>query len=355
MTKKPAPTVDDEFTRWALEAARRVADKNAPPIAAGTRTGQRLRGVSALVDAQGVTRMTWVKTGRVEDDPDAFLQLYREALDDYPVKRVKSARAPKCDTKDLLAVYPMGDPHIGMYSWAPETGANFDTKIAESRLVAAVDHLVEVAPACEQALIINLGDFFHADNNSGVTTRSGARLDVDGRWAKVLAVGLRTLHRCIDRALQKHKRVRVICEIGNHDDHSSVMLALALNERYRNEPRVQIDTSPSPFHWHEFGQCLIGTTHGNGPKLEKLGGIMAHDQPEAWGRTQHRLWYVGHFHHQRVLELPGCTVEVFRTLAPRDAWANQAGYRSGQSMVCDVLHRDYGRECRHEIGIGRLQ
>lgn len=332
---------------------RVVAAQDPDKHNAGAPPGYALRGVSTLRRNEN-GNLQWIKTGRLQDDPAMFLDLFKAALKERPIARVTRTKSPRIDTKDLLAVYPMGDPHIGLLSWKPETGQNFDTTIAETRLVGAVDHLVEVAPACEQALIINLGDFFHADNSQGVTMRSGHVLDVDGRWARVLAVGLRIMHRCIDRALQKHKRVRVICEIGNHDDHSSIMMALALNERYRNEPRVEIDTSPAAFHWHEFGRVLIGTTHGNGPKLDKLGGIMAHDQAEAWGRTLHRYWYVGHFHHTRVMEQPGCTVEVFRTLASRDAWATASGYRSGQSMVCDVLHRDYGRDCRHEIGIGRL-
>jgi hypothetical protein len=247
----------------------------------------------------------------------------------------------------------MGDPHLGMYAWAAETGQDFDLQIAEHNLVAAVDHLVGLAPRAKQALIVNLGDFFHADNKQGTTT-GGTRLDNDTRWGKVLGVGIRTMRRCIDRALQKHEKVRVVCEIGNHDDHSAVMLAIALEMYYEREPRVEIDTSPAKFHWYEFGANLIGITHGDTARFSELGGVMACDQPEAWGRTKHRYWYCGHVHHDSVKELHGVTVETFRTLAPKDKWHADKGYRSGQDMKLDVIHRLHGRQTRHVVGIRQL-
>ena len=104
----------------------------------------------------------------------------------------------------------------------------------------------------------------------------------------------------------------------------------------------------------EFGRNMIGVTHGHNTKPAALPGIMATDHPEAWGRTSHRYWYTGHIHHQTVYEFPGCTVETFRTLAARDAWHHAKGYRSGRSMVCDVLHRERGRIMRHEVGVEEL-
>jgi hypothetical protein len=248
----------------------------------------------------------------------------------------------------------MGDPHLGMFAWAQETGQNFDLKIAEANLVGAVDHLVGLAPPAEEALIINLGDFYHTDNQTNRTARSGHALDVDSRWSKVLGVGIRAMRRCIDAALKKHARVTVICEIGNHDDHSSVMLAHCLSQFYERDPRVTVDVSPAKFHWYRFGRNLIGTTHGDTAKPDRLPAVMACDRPKDWGETEHRYWYTGHVHHDSLKEYPGCIVETFRTLAPGDAWHRGQGYRSGQDMKCDVLHREFGRINRHVVGIRQL-
>lgn len=342
----PARTIRDARIR-----AQQQDSGNVPVIP----EGHRVLGVSTLVDGNGAVTGQWIKTK--EEGADRIEQLI-EAVEGIalPFKGAsKPTRAPTATRSDLLTVYPMGDPHIGMLSWFEETGANFDLEIAEASLVAAVDRLVNLAPPTEEALIINLGDYFHSDNSTNRTLRSGNALDVDSRWPKILRVGIRTMKRCIDRALLRHKMVRVVCEIGNHDDHSAIFLALCLEQLYEREPRVTIDTSPARFHWHRFGKCLIGITHGDNVKPERLPGIMAATQARDWGETEHRYWYTGHVHHDTLKEYPGCTVETFRTLAARDAWHAGAGYVSGRDMKCDVLHRDHGRILRHTVGFNTLE
>jgi hypothetical protein len=319
----------------------------------GAPGGYALRGASTLLDAEGNVVQQWVKTARDRSPADIVAEV-RAALKAKPIRARGRIAAPRGCSKDRLVVYPMGDPHIGMLSWHAETGSDFDLRIAERELCAAVDALVDLAPPAAQALIANLGDFFHADSQAGTTT-GGTRMDMDSRWSKVFRAGVALLVRCIDRALQKHGQVRVVCEIGNHDTNAAMMLAICLDHHYRSNPRVEIDTGPGKFHWLEFGKCLLGVTHGDTVKLPALPGIMATDQAAAWGRTQHRYWYTGHIHTQKVFEYPGCVVESFCTLAPRDAWNNGQGYRSRQSMVCDVLHREHGRVLRHEIGIEQLR
>jgi hypothetical protein len=351
------------------EARRRAAKAGYSPahdMESEVPDGFSVKGVSTYYkvapDGSRVPVAQWVKTKADEEHRFAvMLDAMQEAL--APVRGAADPieqRLPEVPRTvhapaDLLVVYPMGDPHLGMYSWAAETGNDFDLDIGEALLFAAADQLVDVAPPADQALVINLGDFFHSDNNSNRTSRSGHALDVDTRWAKVLAVGIRVMRRIIDRALEKHRIVRVINEIGNHDDHSAVMLSLALGAYYEREPRVEIDMSPERFHWHRFGKNLIGVTHGDGCKITKLPLLMAHDRPEDWGECPHRRWYTGHVHSDRSFEDGGVTVETYRTLAGRDSWTHASGYRAGRDMKCDVLHRERGFLTRHIAGIEQLE
>jgi hypothetical protein len=316
--------------------------------------GFHVKGVSTLYGANGEVKGQWVKSKKDEDLKLTLLMDAVQKLAEPFAGKSTKVKEPVNTEADLLCVYPMGDPHLGMYAWAEETGEDFDIEIAERNLVGAVDQLVGLAPKSDEALIINLGDFFHSDTSDNRTRRSGNPLDVDSRWAKVLSVGIRTMRRCVDRALKKHRIVNVVCEIGNHDDHSAIMLALCLQQYYENNPRVNIDTSPDNFHWYRFGENLIGITHGDGTKARDLPGIMANDRKEDWGQTSFRYWYTGHIHHDTLKEYPGCIVETFRTLASRDAWHHNAGYRSGRDMKCDVLHRKYGRINRHTVGIRQI-
>ncbi len=317
--------------------------------------GFHVDGISQLRDAEGRIKQQWVKS---KADKESRIALLMDAVQRIaePFRGASELVAPPThNNADLLSVYPMGDPHIGLFAWAQETGdSDFDLRIAETHLVAAVDRLVMLSPPSEQALILNLGDFFHADDQSARTKRGGHALDVDSRWAKVLSVGIRIMRRIIERALEKHDRVRVINEIGNHDDHSSIFLGVCLAQFFENNPRVEIDTSPNPFHYYRFGANLFGVTHGHTVKLAQLPQIMANDRAKDWGDTRHRFWYTGHVHHDQRKELIGCVVETFRTLAARDAWHNAQGYRSGRDMKLHVVHRERGRIMEHRVGVESL-
>jgi hypothetical protein len=316
--------------------------------------GFAVKGTSTLYDAEtGEAKIQWVKT---QADQNQRLEMLRDALHASfdEVKPLKAIKAPKRANKDLLSVIPLGDPHVGMYAWAEETGENYDTKIATELHEAAVDRLVNISPDAETGVLLNLGDFFHADNMDARTRRSGNALDVDTRWADVMTIGVELMVRLIRRMLEKHKRVIVKNNIGNHDEHSSVMLAIALNAFFRGNKRVQIDTSPYPFWYHRHGKVLIASTHGDKTKPQQLAQLMASDKPSDWGETAYRYWYIGHVHHQARFEFPGVEVESFRTLAAKDAWHSAEGYRSARDMHCIVHHKDQGDVERHRVAVEQL-
>lgn len=315
--------------------------------------GFHVKGVSTFYGPDGEIRGQWVKTRRDSSQLEMLLDAMQGITEPFrgfadPVP------APEAFDDDLLTIYPFGDPHFGLYAWAEEAGEDFDLKIAERDLVDAVDHLVDLAPPSRYAIIAPLGDNMHADSSRNTTT-AGTVVDTDTRWSKVFGVLLRGFRRCIDRALLKHERVKVICLNGNHDENVSLVLAHCLAALYEREPRVEVDLSPSKFRWHKFGANLFGFTHGDTCKKDALPGVMACDQPQWWGETRYRYFYIGHFHHEQVKEYPGCTVESFRTLAAKDAWHAAHGYRSLQSMTCDVWHRDWGKVVRHSVGIAQVR
>jgi hypothetical protein len=298
-----------------------------------------------LLGPNGEVKNTWVKTSV---DRDAQLQILREAMKDLvePYRgKVRAVPAPKIAEKDLLAVYPLADPHIGMLSWAKETGEDFDLQIAEGTLKNTVDRLVASAPPAERALLINLGDFFHSDGGGNTTTK-GTPVDVDSRFAKIALAGMRIKRQIIDRLLRKHKHVEVWTKAGNHDENTAIMLAVALSAVYEKEPRVEISMDPARFQVKEFGVNLIGGAHGHTSTLARLPGFLASNWPEEWGRTEHRIWYTGHVHHDSAQEHLGCMVETLRTVAVRDAWHVGQAYHSGRDLKCDVWHKKNGRIAR---------
>lgn len=310
--------------------------------------GYKVKGVSTFYNKEGKPAGQWVKSTA---DNERMLELMRASMDAMvkdlpPAKRIT---APAATNADLLAVYPMGDPHFGEYIWGEECGQDWDLQIAHDTHVAAMRALVEAAPPASEALVINLGDAMHYDSMAAVTPRSGHHLDADGRYAKMVDVLIMGMRAVIDSALRKHDRVRVVNVIGNHDETGALWLARLCAAEWRNNPRVTVDMSPSVFMYHKFGANFIGMHHGHTAKGDKLPAVMATDRAKDWGDTLHRYWYTGHIHHSTRTEYPGCIVESFGTLAPNDSYATNGGWRSRQMMSCLILHAEHGEVARHTV------
>jgi hypothetical protein len=314
-----------------------------------------VKGVSTLYDDKGEIRQQWVKTKL--DESKAV-----EVIKDFITSLVSEAKglsplvdAPQTSNADLLAVYPFGDPHFGMYAWAKECGDDFDLEEAERLTLGAVDSLVASAPPAGVALLILLGDVFHANDQTNVTPGHKHQLDVDSRYPKVILSGIKTFRHAILRALEKHPKVKVWIKPGNHDPQAIWALAFTLMAYFENNSRVEIDINPSKFSFYKFGKVLIGSTHGDTVKHGQLPNLMAADIPEDWGATKHRYWYTGHVHHTSVSEFPGVVCESFRTLAAKDAYAAGHGYRAGRDMRCIVHHKDFGEIARNRCDISMIQ
>ena len=239
--------------------------------------------------------LQWVKS-RIDDRKLAELtRIAIAALAEEVSGKSNLIDPPEHGNDDLLAVYPLGDPHIGMRAWQQETGENFDLKEAERVTLAAVDRLVQSAPAASTAIILPLGDVFHMDDQTNQTPSSKHALDVDSRYVKVLEVGIKKFRHAVERALEKHQTVVVRFVQGNHDPHSVWALAFTIHAYFSNNERVIVDLSPSKFWYYRFGNVLIGSTHGDTVKQENLPGVMAADRARDWGETTYRYWYTGTF------------------------------------------------------------
>jgi len=297
--------------------------------------------------------LRWTKTGTNKAQHlESVINSIRELGPTLP--RAEPVVDPTGCDDELLAVYPIGDAHLGMLAWGEECGENFDLEIAERNLCRAIDHLVALAPAAKRALVINVGDFVHADG-LGNTTTKGTRVDVDGRWPKIIRTAVRAKRRIISRCLERHEHVTDWNLRGNHDDLSAMVLSIALAQFYENEPRVAIEQSPAMFYAYRFGECLIASTHGDKMTPQAAKDVLANDWAADWGQTKFRRIYGGHEHHEMVKELVGATYQKLRTLASSDAWHKGQGYRAGRDLTVDIWHARYGLVNRHIVGIEQLR
>lgn len=310
--------------------------------------GQQLDRLSTYVDSEGRTRAQWIKTK--QDGVTADLVQALEGVFAKYKGRAKPVPRPKAIERDLLTVYPIADQHLGLLSWGRETGASYDLKIGSARLLDCATRLVGKSERSREALIVNLGDWYHANDQRNVTPRSGHQLDVDGRFYKVLTAGIELMMQIIDLALAKHEFVEVANIPGNHDPEAARAMTVALSMFYSRNKRVKI-SFPGDLYFRRFGATLIGAAHGDKMKPDRMAMTMATQRREDWGATAYHWFLFGHIHHETAKEVGDVRCESFQTLADKDNYAAGGGYNSGQSLNAITLHKRNGEEGRHRVNI----
>jgi hypothetical protein len=305
--------------------------------------GHVVKGVSALLNADGGKIVEWIKTKEGTPDAAEIAESLKAAFVDYP-HRALPVSAPAAPAAELLTLLPCNDWHIGMFAWRKEVGTDWDLKIAEDTIGRAVEDTLARSPSSSHCIVLGGGDLLHADNSENKTAKSGNMLQVDGRYQKVVGVATKLMVRTTDAALRRHERVTLRILPGNHDEHSAVAVAYFLAAWYRNEPRVTVDLDPSLFFWFRFGKVLLGATHGHTVKAKDMAGIMAHRRAKDWGETTHRFIHCFHVHHREVLatEGKGVITEVHQAPIPQDAWHFGAGFLSGRSIKAITYHERLG-------------
>lgn len=257
--------------------------------------------------------------------------------------------APR-ETGGVMMEVNIPDLHLGKLCWAPETGNDYDLKIAEEAYdQAVVDLMVHAKTYDPEKIVFLLGsDFFHFDTPRGTTT-AGTPLDVDGRFAKMFSSGFQIKKRAIERALESAGRVDVVLVPGNHDAISSYCLARTIDAQFSRDDRVRVDSGPAARKYVKYGVTLLGIAHGNGVKRANLPLLMATERPVEWAATKCREWHLGHLHTSKAFETMsidenmGVIVRVISSLSGTDAWHFENGFvgnrRAGEAFVYE---RDNG-------------
>jgi len=310
-----------------------------------------VKSTSTLYDSEGNIINKWVKKDNVNTNlkeiVDKFIEEYSVDLPKY--KETQKTKNNKYE--NMLAIYPIVDIHIGMLSIIEETGTEWNIDVADKIVRDCVTKLIDRSPACSECLICNLGDYFHVDNMFNRTPTNGNFLDVDGRYAKIMNVGIKLMRYLIEYSVLKHKHITVVNCIGNHDLCGSLWLSAALENIYEKSKAITVINSCMPRQYYKYGNTLIGMTHGMDCLPKDLPLIMATEKNEDWGITKFHYWFTGHIHQEKVTEFPGCKVESFKTIAGKDAWTNSKGFLSKRGMCCVMVDPQNGEIERYNINI----
>jgi predicted phosphodiesterase len=329
--------------RQSVDTVRDAGDPYDAPA------GHEIRGESALLDQDGRVKLRWVKT-REGATSNGLIEALQAAFAGH-AGTAPVIKPPADADADLLTVYPLPDLHFGMYAWGRETGADYDTDIAEGVVTDAVTGLVAQSRPSGHAIILGLGDYFHANDLKAVTPEGGNRLDVDGRWPRVFATGARVAVHLVDLVAARHKSISIVFLPGNHDPDAATSLTVALALFYETNKRINVWQEPGIAWYHRFGRVLLGATHGHTMKPDRMAMMLAADRPQDWGASRFRSFFFGHIHSETAREVAGVRVESFNAPAARDGWNNSMGFRSGRAMSAITFHRERGEIGRHRVEI----
>ena len=234
------------------------------------------------------------------------------------------------------------DTHLGRLVWGKEVaGDDYDTKLAPELYKQAIDSLLDKAKnfGVNKILLPIGNDFFNSNNAEGTTVHGTPQSqNEDSRWPKVFTAGCDLLSSTIEKLAQNFQiEVKIIP--GNHDYEKSYYLGEYLRAWFRNHPKVIIDNSPTQRKYFRFGETLLGFTHGDNEKHDKLPLIMANEQKQNWALSSVKEWHIGHYHHLEVNEYNGVRVRTLSSLVPADQWHASKGYigalRSAQAFLYD--------------------
>lgn len=310
-----------------------------------------VKGRSELVkvseDGSETVAMYWNKT---EKSKEAQVEAFTIAVQEL-ARGIKPFALVKPKTKhaaDLLSLYTLTDFHLGMYSWADETGASWDMNIAENVLLNAFAEMINGSPDSEVGIFAQLGDLLHWDGLLALTPTAKNVLDADTRFPLLVQTAINVCLKAVEMLLHKHNRVHVLMAEGNHDMASSVWLRAIMVNTFRNNPRVTVDGSPFPFYSYSWGKVFLGWHHGHLQKMDNLPLLFATDPKfkREHGAADFTYIHTGHMHHQKVIDKGGVVVEQHPTLSARDAHGARGFLSSNREAKVITYHKETGEKSR---------
>lgn len=304
-------------------------------------------GLNSVLDAQGIDPNTvtnyWYKgkhfSAHVKNNIPDYNELREEIVEEmrnYAPKYPKIKREP-IEDGHLLVLDP-ADIHIGKLSRSFETGEEYNSQIAVKRVMAGVHGILRKSSGfnIDKIALIVGNDILHIDNPKRQTT-SGTPQDTDGQWFENFLTAKRLYIEIIE-LLSQIADVHVIFNRSNHDHMSGFFLIDTIHSWFSRNKNITFDIDLRDRKYLIYGHNLIGTTHGDGAKMDKLPLLMAHEAAEYWAVVKHRYFYTHHVHHKVSKDFVGVTVEALRSPSSADGWHSREGHQHAPKAVEGFIH-----------------
>lgn len=244
----------------------------------------------------------------------------------------------------------ISDLHYGLLSTKHSAGNEYNCQIAEELFLETIGLIKEEirGKSFEEIVFLHGNDFINF-NSTNQSTVGGTLQENDSIWFDVVNKAVELSLRGINELIPLANKIKVVFVPSNHDIESMYGVMRVLSAYYRNCPNIEIDYSPLPYKYHQFGRCLFGFGHDLDKKkyLERF----TVDAKELWSSSDKMYLILAHLHQSMIYEKEGF-LEVYRlpTLSGLSRWANNKGYtQTERKTQCFIVDEEKG--ITHTINI----
>lgn len=251
------------------------------------------------------------------------------------------------DDESYLLVIDPADIHIGKLAVNLVQGEEHNNELIVKRVMEGVTGIVNKARGyrIDKILLIVGNDVLHVDNENR-TTNKGTKQDTDGMWYDNYQIA-KKLYVDIIESLIPYADVHVQFNPSNHDFTNGFFLCDTVMTWFRNCENVTFDADMTNRKYFRYHNNLIGSTHGDTAKKEKLPLLMAHEAKEMWGETKHKYFYIHHGHRKVSEDYGPVNVEMLRSPSGTDMWHHKHGYSGNPKAIEGFIHsKEHGQVAR---------
>ncbi|KZY52609.1 hypothetical protein A3734_18470, partial [Sulfitobacter sp. HI0054] len=287
--------------------------------------------------ADGISYSVQLKP-KTDVEPEDVLERIADRLDNIrPAPAIKRPTQTRSDVRNFI---PTSDVHMSMRV------GDYGTAECVDRLKAGTADLTERLPPAECTVIVANGDYTEANDPSNLTPQSKHPLAVDMEYDDTTDIAVEVEAWRIEHALTRSDHVIYKALRGNHDPQTARIIRAALKQRYRNEPRVTIETDGIEVFAHAWEGNFIACHHGDlkkNPTEFVLAFATAY--PQMWAGAIFRELWVGHLHRLKEIsaDQTGMTFNQVRAIAPLGRHAIENLYNSPSEMIGVAYRKGGGR------------
>lgn len=235
-----------------------------------------------------------------------------EIVTKKPVYKIETKRESNQYGEYLLI--PLFDTHFGI--------SNFEYyKDVFDKLNNMLDNKYK------EVLFIIGQDLYHNDSLFNGRTAKGTEIDkVD--MIQAWKDSVKFFVPLIYKALDKGSDVKLMYSKGNHSETVEWCFIQYLKGIF---PECDVDDTLRERKVHMFGTNLISTTHGDKKNEKRLPENIATEFPVEWSKATTRTLFVGHKHHEMVLDAGGILVRRMPTKNKLDSYHEDRGFTTAHS------------------------